>query len=293
MFGSPYLREVEALYRAGDDPAHDILSGDDTSDAWFERFHAATSLGLGLADEKKRLEANKLLLFAFHFPEFPDGQVVPGENPDFKIVLPTRTIGIELRDVYVELTGTAPLRYQEVIHDKIVAHAQQLYELGGGPPVCVDFDFASNTNFREADIRRVAEELVRIFPASLADSTESTFIEHHHHKGVWPSGLVCAIGHKPHWWQKDDPRWRTCRGGSVYSSEEFLQTALDRKEKRVADYRSNGCDDIWLILVVPRLAPSSFMDEPSSQHIFTSSFDRAFFFQLHGTEITEMRCRCA
>ncbi len=293
MFENPYLREIEALYNEAGDPAHDIVFGDGSSDEWYKRFHAVTALGLGLSDKKKLIEANKLLLFALHFPDFPDGKIVAGENPDFRIILPNRKIGFELRDVYVELPRRSPLQYQEVLHDKIVAHAHELYKHTGGPTVCADFDFASNTNYRESDVPRVAQQLANIVPASLASSTESTFIERHNGKGPWPAGLVCALGHAPHWWQKDDPRWRTIRGGSVYSSEEFLQAALDRKEKRLADYRNNGCDECWLLLVVSRLAPSSFMDAPDPQHVFTSSFDRAFFFQLHGTEITEMKCEPA
>jgi hypothetical protein len=291
MFTSPYLREIEALYREGSDPAHDIFN-DDTSEEWWDRFPAVTALGLTtgdtqLLDEKKLTEANRLLLFAMNFPDFPDGEIVARENPDFEVILPDRKIGVELRDVYVEVAGKAPLQYQEVLHDKIVAQAHELYKETSGPPVCVDFDFVGHTNFRESDVAQLAGQLAAIVPPRLAESTESQFVERHNTEVPWPEGLAWAHGHAPHPWQVHNPRWRAAKGGSVYSGEELLQRA---KEQKLERYRMSGCDEFWLLLIVPRLAPSSFMDAPDPQHVFASSFDRVFFFQLHGTEITEMKC---
>jgi hypothetical protein len=292
MFLNRYLREMESLYREGSDPAHDIFN-DDTSDEWWERFHAVSELGLMVLeghtlDEKKLKEINRLLLFAMSFPGFPDGQIYAGEKPDFRIVLPHRQVGFELSDVYVHVPGKAPLQYQEILHDKIVAEALRLYKLSGGPPVSVTFDFVRYSNFRESDIPRLAQELAAIVPAWLAASTEAKFVERHNTKGPWPEWLAWAHGHAPHPWQVDNPRWLAGRGGSVHSSEAFLQSALDRKEKKLADYRTSQCDEFWLLLIVPRLAPSSFMNAPDPAHVFASSFDRAFFFQLHGCKVVEL-----
>jgi hypothetical protein len=241
-------------------------------------------------NEKKLTEANRLLLFAMNFPAFPDGEIFADENPDFRIILPNRKIGVELRDVYVEVAGKAPLQYQEILHDKIVAHAHELYKLTGGPQVCVNFEFVRHTNFREADVPWVAKQLVDIVPAWLAERTEAKFVERHNTEGPWPQELAWAQGHAPHPWQKHNPRWEASKGGSVHSSEKFLQVAFDDKEEKLGRYRNSGCDEFWLLLVVPRLAPSSFMDAPDPKHVFTSSFDRAFFFQLHGKEIVELKC---
>ena len=158
MFKTPYLREIEALYREASDPTHGIF-GDDTSDDLYNRFHAITGLGLGVSDKKKLIEANKLALFAFHFPGFPDspdGKIFADENPDFRIILPNRKIGFELRDVYIEGPGKNSMRLQEGLHDQIIAQAHELYKRKGGPPVCVTFDFANNTDYRRSDVSRVA-----------------------------------------------------------------------------------------------------------------------------------------
>jgi hypothetical protein len=130
-------------------------------------------------------------------------------------------------------------------------------------------------------------------PAWLAESTEAKFVERRNTEGFWPDELAWAQGHAPRQGQEDNPPWEAAKAGSVYSSQEFLQAALDEKEQKLSRYRDSGCDEYWMLLVASGIAPSSSMLAPDPQHVFTSSFDRVFFFQLLRTEITEMKCEPA
>ena len=134
MVENSYLREVKALYREASDPAHDVFN-DDTSDERWDRFHAVSKLGLRFLDGhnldgQKSEEINRLLLFAMNFPGFPDGQIYADENPDFKIILPHREIGIELRDVYVEVPGQ-PARLFDAGNESQLFAGPRAAELAG------------------------------------------------------------------------------------------------------------------------------------------------------------------
>jgi hypothetical protein len=289
MFVNPFLRELEYLFREADNPAHSILFGDDTSSDWFDRFRAVTALKFGSADRKKLAEANRLLLFGMHHENFPDGEILAGENPDFTITQPHRKFGIELRDIYVDLPGRAPMQWQERLKDRIVERARELYANAGGPPVRVIFSFA-NTDYRESEIEGLAQDLSKCVPLSLASSTEDTILGHREGGNCWLSGLMSIVGRAPQWWERDDPPWNASHGGTVYASKDFLQAAIDRKESRLNDYRKSACDEFWLLLVVPGFAASSSLRPPDASYSFKSSFDRVFWFQLQDMEIVELKC---
>jgi hypothetical protein len=58
-----------------------------------------------------------------------------------------------------------------------------------------------------------------------------------------------------------------------------LQAALDKKDALVPGYRG-ACDQLWLLVVADNstLARGVDLEGFESEHQFTSSFDRVFFF---------------
>ena len=138
MFTNPFLAELQSICHEAHKQEHDAVFGDGTSHELLKHFRARASVELGLSNQKKQIEANRLLLFAMHFPEFPDGKPRAEECPDFIIETPGRTVGVELRDVYVEVDGHDPLKRQEHVQDRIMERARDLYTHDGRPPLSLD-----------------------------------------------------------------------------------------------------------------------------------------------------------
>ncbi len=290
MFQNPVLRELEYLHQQASNPEHG-LSGDLTSGPWGDRFRAVTRLGLGINSEKKAVEANRLILFALHFPDFPDGAIAaleqPFEPPDFSLTTPTQKIGIELRDVYVELNDRRPKKSQED-QDQIVKLAHKIYMDAVNPPVCACFQFNDSTSYRKKDIPEVATQLAKCVPFALARGGEWIEQDTRNIPTGWPHGLPSCCVRAPHDYEPKDGRWEASHGGSVYPSENFIQAAIDKKEQKIAQYRQKGFDELWLLLVVNGFAASSFLREPNPNWRFASSFDRVFAFWVSQGRAVEL-----
>ena len=276
MFQNPFLRQMQLLYAEASHPKNSVWAGGDSSKCW-EQFHSLTKAGLGITDKKKALEANKLILFALYYAEFPDGIISVHEPPDFILSTQDREIGIELTDVYVELLNHSHMPHQEKIKSKIVQKAFDYHRRNGGERVNASFTFESNTHYCDSDVDQIAEHLAKCIPASLSRSKELLTVWREPH---WPPGLEWLMGRSPMSYEGDDHLWELDLTGSVYSSEDFIQKTLDKKETRLGGYRKAGCDEFWLLLIIPGQSPASFMSQPKSGYSFKTSFDRVFAYWL-------------
>jgi hypothetical protein len=277
MFTNPMLRELEYLHGQGSMPEHGLF-GDNTCGIWFDRFKNVTRLALGLSDDKKAIEANHLVRFALSFSGFPDGDIVSQESPDFIVTTESKRIGIELCDVYAEIQDSRPKKEQEVLQEKIVLRSHTEYLSHGRPPVTARFGFHHATSYGKRDIDRIASHLAKWLPASLAKNGELEAPKEEDAHVNQPQGLAWVLGCTPKWWETPEGRWEVGNVGPVWSSEEFLQAALDAKEKKIDRYRMSGRGELWVLLVIKDLTPSGFLREPMAGRRFISSFDRVFAF---------------
>jgi hypothetical protein len=289
MFQDPTLRKLQLLYSYASNPKNSVW-GNDTSGYWYHRFYNVISSEIAHGDQKKAVEANRLILFALNYSQFPDGAVVARENPDFLITTPNQRIGIEVRDVYVELPNRPSLKGQEFLKDSIVQLAHDIYRDAGGPPVTASFVFHRNTAFRKASAGMAARKLARCVPASLPLSNELLSVHEEDVGSDWLPELISVIGKMPFPYEPVQGRWEASHGGSVYACDAFIQAAIDQKEVKLAEYRNTQCDEYWLLLVVPGFDASGLMCKPQRGTMFKSSFDRVFVLRLPESEVHELDC---
>lgn len=289
MYSDALLREMQKLHREAN--ALGLLDprAGELRERMYARFQRVSGRRDNVPQElppKKSLEANRLLLFALHYPDFPDGAISIGEKPDF-IVDGAKKIGIEMTDAYVHPARNplhrqqgSLLKWQECVQDTIVELAQELHARAGGPPLRVVFSFARDTYYSKADIRPVAQQLSKSVPAWLASTHDVATIYPSDSTIAWPKGLDSLAGHARGGAVHDLPRWDAYHGGTVHRSEAFFQERIALKEEKLLHYQHSGCDEIWLVLVVEGFAQSSFMRPPNANHSFASSFDRLVGFWL-------------
>lgn len=185
------------------------------------------------------------------------------------------------------------MKAQESLKDRIVERAFQLHRQSNRPPVMISCTFNNDTAYRARDVSLFTQKLVAALPDSLGKLSKWTPFESHEAGSDWVPGMMLIQGRAPCAYEPTEGRWDVSHGGSVYSSEPFVQAALDAKEKKLAQYRHPypNCHDFWMLLIVEGFTESSFMTTPDPKHLFTSSFSRAFVYHLIQETATEVQLR--
>jgi len=149
--------------------------------------HGATADGppaLNRQTLQKVRERAYLERFLENFADFPEGEVVSFEHPDFLIRAQPRWIGIEIVEYHIQEPGEdrgSPMRAQQDDEDKVLRRAAEQYELRGLPPVVVNVLWHPH----QALGRRRIPELA----AGLADSVQENLPE--------PNRSVTIRSHQP------------------------------------------------------------------------------------------------
>src|SRR5690606_8210529 len=112
---------------------------------------------------KKEIEAWQFERFRCQIPDFPVGELILGEEPDFVIRTSTRTIGVELTELYrPREEGQPPLQDAEQLRRRVCARAQCEVEKSGRPPLLVFVSFNATQRLAARRVPHLAEELTNI-----------------------------------------------------------------------------------------------------------------------------------
>lgn len=225
----------------------------------------------------KETELFYLLKFKENFPSFPHGDVCPDERPDFLIKTATKIVGLEVTHLYREMTSSGmhpPLQQRESVRQKIMSLAKSIYDSKGLPSVFVSVHFDLNFYCCKSEMQRVAERLVNLAEQSLSGLPQEK---------IWrvyeiEIGGVMMVSVRS--WKAEKSHWNHPLASFVPTvNPQQIQSILDGKNARCADYRKK-CDEIWLIIIIDRLKPSSFSMVPDAvtEHRYTHGFDSAFLF---------------
>lgn len=229
---------------------------------------------------KKDVERWHLCRFEESYSDFPSGEVHPGETPDFRIVSPDRSVGIELTQLFrPSEDGRQPLQEIERLRDLIVEKAEALYIGTGGPPLDVLVYFASHAVLNKANRDDVAARLAGLVSRRLPEAGQSYSEEYDWVNREWfPEELsyvrVVRFEHR------DWSLWRASSAGFVPDvTPELIQAAIDRKVADISAHRAT-CDEAWLLIVADGFNISSTMSitEHSRLHRYRSPFDRTIYF---------------
>lgn len=221
--------------------------------------------------EQERWYLNR---FATACPDFPPGEPISHENPDFLVESLSSMIGIELTRYFVRpAEGERPRQEQENLRSRIVSRAREVLASRDTRRlhVNVQFDFESNLHTR--DIDRVAQYL--------AGSVEQSSVKQGSFE-VIESDLPPEVLHVMVWRSKalTDSYWHADDIASTPEvSPEEVQAIIANKEPRLIDYRTSA-EKNWLVIVADGSELSSHVDWPAQtlDHVYDSAFDRVYLF---------------
>lgn len=226
----------------------------------------------------EQIEHSQFCAFRKLVEDFPDGEVIHEDAPDFRVLSASETVGIEHCRVYKPSNTKISEHAIAEWEDEITASAQRLAELRGTPPVQVSVFYGTGTISRaerkglpraiaravhekvplksgriEIDCSRVPE--LRNWLSTITISKHEVFDRHH--------------------WQNPRAQW------VLQDCIEVLQIEIDKKSKLLPSYLQS-CDSAWLLMAsdASRMSQSIHPNEASLAHIYRSSYSRTYFFDI-------------
>jgi hypothetical protein len=138
---------------------------------------------------KKAMERAYLQRFRVNFADFPEGEVVLSEHPDFLVKTQSRWIGIELAEYHVQEPDEgwgSPMRALEGTEDKVLRTASEQYQSKGLPPVVVNVLWHPHQALDRRRIPELAADLANLVQEHLPETGHSVNIRRRRHP-AWRS----------------------------------------------------------------------------------------------------------
>lgn len=241
--------------------------------------------GGALGTLNKDIEIRALLAARRAGFSIPSGEVIPGEEPDFRIETETGTLGIELAEVLPPPRNdsfSSPVA-EEDLHQSVIEIAEKNYCIAGGQPVKVSAFFweverARNKKHDMADglVEFVRSNCARANPVFMTDRRDKL-----------PHGFsaVSIDSHPGPWWSGE------CVGNTLEGIYRQLATRIAAKNKLLPTYRANlPNSSIWLLLYsCSGVSRGVEMPHGISEWSFLFEFDRVFFFASLSGSVAEIR----
>ena len=247
---------------------------------------------------QKAREWAYLQRFREKFADFPEGEVVPSEHPDFLIKAQPRWIGIELTEYHVlepsEGRGS-PTRALEGTEDKVLRTASEQYQSKGLPPVVVNVLWHPHRALDRRRIPELAADLADLVQENVPGPNQSVTIRDRDRLAERPLPQEVASLTVVRRKSISKNSWTSVRGAFVPTlTPSELQQIMWNKEAKVLSYRQQ-CREVWLLIVARGFEPSTHVDLGSEieVHEFESSFDRVFFLHHADEYVAELRLRPA
>jgi hypothetical protein len=240
-------------------------------------------------DRRKEIERQHLHSFQYLCPDFPAGELIEGETPDFIVITPTeRKIGIEHTQVFNK-TGMDPTAGQsdEATKEFITTAARMHAEHLGVPtahvalffnPQCLRRTIGSKQRFlTKAEKQTIAERIAEFVGAHMPPKLGSVECD-------WRPGQPRQVDliHINRVHPVDRHRWIWPEMNAIQRKAiEPLQSTITRKSKTY-ETCLHKCDECWLLVVAPSFQSSGTIhpDEASLVHVYSSPFSRIYFLDF-------------
>ena len=248
-----------------------------------------TIAGAQVSNSQKEIERRHLHSFRHLCGDFPVGELIESETPDFLVLTPTgRKIGIEHTQVFKK-DGTDQTAEQpaEATKDFIKTAAKRHAEFLGLPAAHVTL-FSNPQHLRrttgdkrrfftKAEKQSIAERIAALVGAHMP--AEGDFIECDWRPGQ-PRQVDLIHINRVHPVDRHDWRWLEFNA-IQYDAIERLQDAITKKSKTYAAC-VRECDECWLLVVADSFKSSGTIhpNAMSLSHVYTSPFSRIYFLDF-------------
>ncbi|MEZ5284331.1 MAG: hypothetical protein R2712_05885 [Vicinamibacterales bacterium] len=237
----------------------------------------------------KRLERWYLEQLKSELPDFPTGEVEPGESPDFVVREPEGSVGIEITVFHrAPAHGERPHQELQSLKDGVVDLARRMHHESGGPALYVTVFFHEPIAFNKRSAQSVAAAIAgavsqTAVPSSIGDGSRSVAWDHLP-DGVVAITIYASVDGADRLWSADAGGWVA----PVTANE--IDVVLRGKQSMLTIARTK-CRRVWLVVVndvFSRAAPVELSDE-ARHHLYPYGFNRVFWLDAHAPAITELK----
>ena len=202
------------------------------------------------------------------------------EHPDFLIKIKEDIIGVDVTDF--STSGNQFKSNGDV--DKALKHGKQIFRDNGGPALDVRVYFSREPESRK-QATKIGKRLAHIVEIMLEhnmmdsrDYSEECFFDLFSEDGFLD--YVSNIDFNPSIDGEKELWCRSSSAGWVASvSVEEIQHVIDKKNKKLADYRKN-CKSVWLAIHNRLEAGFYTISDEAIQFSYRHDFDRIFWIEM-------------
>lgn len=238
---------------------------------------------------KKRLERLRLERFRSQFAAFPAGELIAGEEPDFLVRGPTRTIGIELTELHREVpAGTQAPQAQESLRRRIAERAEALHVARGHPHLHAYIHF-SGVKLSKRGVEPLAQALAGLIAETIPCPAESLRIEVDYANLDRLPGEISSIttynlpGAERSFFSTPGSTWM------AHLQPGDVERALKSKDEKYRTYREK-CDEAWLVIGCNGEFMSTWFEGVDAAAAFElpTPFDRVFVMSYFDQMLVEL-----
>jgi len=247
-----------------------------------------------MTDNKKARERQFLDKFLSNYPEFPEGEIIDFESPDFWVKQNTKILGVEIVNfIRGQNQGESVDRRNEILWQKIADEARKKFAVKFDIPLTVHFFWHSRYNLRQSEISQLADSAVSLIgkyiPEKLFGSVRIDYNEINTTllKKVCRSISVLKVR------DVAQSSWSSMITGWTEVQTDEIQYLLDLKKDKVEAYLQN-CDMVWLIIVADGEHISSTIDiSVVKEQVYKTSFEKVFVYDYRRNGIFQLELQDA
>jgi hypothetical protein len=227
---------------------------------------------------KKQEELGYLNSLRHFCGDFPDGQIVCAETPDFIIETDGQRIGVEVTKVFLN-DGNQKTSIQsiEAARDRTTSLARNFAIELGTSPLSVTLFFNWTLPLHRRRETAIARAVARTVHESLPPIGENADLECHY-GSIPPREVDQILINRAD--PVDDHEWKWMEFSRIErDATTYLSNAINRKARKF-HFCLNKCDECWLLVVANSFRRSGNIkpNEQSFSHLYLSPFTRTYFF---------------
>lgn len=223
-------------------------------------------------------------------PLFPSGEPEqnPSHAPEPDILFRGKDLGIEITEYLPKHDGGSPLRRSEVLRDRILQEAKEVFERASNDRIVVSVSWDPHQEFSPKTKSNVAEQIAQRVTAMLANRVNWWLPDWKTTEG---KSLGRHVGYIEIWPRGGQSAWTSTESGTGGGDVRRVQQIIRGKEALVSKYRKT-CSNVWLLIVADGHLSTFFSpDEDFHSAVFETSFDQVFLLDAFRSQVRHLATR--
>ena len=212
------------------------------------------------------------------------GEIKPNESPDFLITTSKGVLGIETTFLFRDSSdGGSPMKERESLHERVVRHAQRVYESKNGLPLHVTVAFNSGYRLAKANVDQFGDALASLVLENIPQLGATwEYGPNRDNAELLPREFLRVYAFRHPSLTRNS--WGRSDGGFVPElGVASFQNTISVKDAKITTYRQS-CAKVWLLICCSGVEMSSWYEfsEDALRAAYSSRFDRIYWISYQG-----------